>query len=92
MSYQVHAAREPRVVWQAVWNGIKCRCPNCGKGKLFRKYLKVQQHCAACGHDNAQYPADDGPAYFTMLIVGHLGSPAVHSRLNGKVTQDVQST
>ena len=41
MSYQVHAAREPRVVWQAVWNGIKCRCPNCGKGKLFRAYLKV---------------------------------------------------
>lgn len=25
-----------------------------------------------CGHDLAAYHADDGPAYFTILIVGHL--------------------
>lgn len=52
--------------------GLMHRCPNCGKGRLFRKYLKVQETCETCGHDNAQYPADDGPAYFTILIVGHL--------------------
>ena len=48
------------------------RCPNCGQGKLFRRYLKVDPTCAACGHDNAQYPADDAPPYFTILIIGHL--------------------
>lgn len=52
--------------------GLMHRCPNCGKGELFRKYLKVKPACEVCGHDNAQYPADDGPAYFTILIVGHL--------------------
>ncbi len=52
--------------------GLMHRCPHCGEGRLFRKYLKVQGSCDACGHDNAQYPADDGPAYFTILIVGHL--------------------
>ncbi len=52
--------------------GLKHHCPNCGEGKLFRKYLKVQPECPVCRHDNAQYPADDGPAYFTILIVGHL--------------------
>jgi uncharacterized protein (DUF983 family) len=51
--------------------GAMFRCPNCGKGKLYRKYLKAQA-CPVCGHDNAAYPADDGPAYFTILIVGHL--------------------
>jgi uncharacterized protein (DUF983 family) len=52
--------------------GFRERCPNCGRGRLFRAYLKVESPCAACGHDNAQYPSDDAPPYFTILIVGHL--------------------
>ena len=52
--------------------GLAERCPNCGTGKLYAKYLKVEPVCSACGHDLARYPADDGPAYFTILIVGHL--------------------
>ena len=24
----------------AVKRGIRCRCPNCGEGRLFRKFLK----------------------------------------------------
>ena len=54
-----------------VKRGFRMRCPNCGEGKLYRKYLKVQP-CPVCAHDNSQYPADDGPAYFTILLVGHL--------------------
>ena len=56
----------------ALNRGLKGRCPACGEGKLFWRYLKVEPACPACGHDLAQYPADDGPAYFTILIVGHL--------------------
>jgi uncharacterized protein (DUF983 family) len=52
--------------------GLLGRCPNCGQGRLFGGYLKVEPRCAVCGHDNARYRADDGPAYFTILIVGHL--------------------
>jgi uncharacterized protein (DUF983 family) len=52
--------------------GILGRCPNCGQGPLLRAYLKVVPTCAVCGHDNGQYPADDAPPYFTILIVGHL--------------------
>jgi uncharacterized protein (DUF983 family) len=52
--------------------GLRGRCPHCGHGKLFRAYLKVNAACPACGHDLDQYPADDGPAYFTILLVGHL--------------------
>ncbi|MDB5460508.1 MAG: zinc-finger protein [Caulobacteraceae bacterium] len=51
--------------------GMKMRCPNCGEGKLYRKYLKVQD-CPVCGNENSLYPADDAPPYFTILIVGHL--------------------
>lgn len=52
--------------------GFSGRCPQCGKGALLRNYLKVQSPCPVCGHDNAQYPSDDAPPYFTILIVGHL--------------------
>lgn len=57
---------------RSMLRGLKGRCPHCGQGKLFRTYLKVNPACPSCGHDLAKYPADDGPAYFTILIVGHL--------------------
>jgi uncharacterized protein (DUF983 family) len=56
----------------AVLRGLRMRCPHCGEAHLFRRYLKVASPCEACGHDNAQYPSDDGPAYLTILLVGHL--------------------
>lgn len=63
---------ETPTFFQAFARGLGGHCPNCGKGRLFWKYLKVEPRCEACGHDLARYPADDGPAYFTILIVGHL--------------------
>ena len=57
---------------QSMLRGLKGRCPACGEGKLFSRYLKVRPTCSHCGLDLAKYPADDGPAYFTILIVGHL--------------------
>jgi uncharacterized protein (DUF983 family) len=64
-------ANRERPVSLGVKRGASFRCPNCGQGKLYRKYLKVQP-CSVCGNDNVRYPADDGPAYFTILLVGHL--------------------
>lgn len=57
---------------KAMTRGFKGRCPNCGEAKLFWRYLKVEPTCPSCRHALAQYPADDGPAYFTILLVGHL--------------------
>jgi uncharacterized protein (DUF983 family) len=56
----------------AMARGLKGRCPRCGQGRIFYRYLKVSPECPACGHDLDQYPSDDGPAYFTILLVGHL--------------------
>lgn len=57
--------------------GILGRCPNCGKGKLFRAYLKVADTCNACGEDLHHQQADDAPAYFVIMIVGHIVVPIV---------------
>ena len=56
----------------AMGRGLGHHCPNCGKGRLYRAYLKVVDRCEVCGHELGAYRADDGPAYFTILLVGHL--------------------
>lgn len=63
---------ERRPFLTGLLRGLRGRCPHCGAGALFGGYLKVAPACAACGHDLSLYRADDGPAYFTILIVGHL--------------------
>jgi len=52
--------------------GLLCRCPNCGKGPLFKSYLKLVDHCEACGEPLGHIRADDFPAYLTIAIVGHI--------------------
>ena len=59
-------------LFRSIGRGLRHRCPACGKGSLFGRYLKVEPRCAACGHETARYPADDGPAYLTILLIGHL--------------------
>jgi uncharacterized protein (DUF983 family) len=59
-------------VLPSILRGLKGRCPSCGKGHVFRKYLKVVDRCEACDEALAVYPADDGPAYVTILLLGHL--------------------
>jgi uncharacterized protein (DUF983 family) len=57
---------------RSIGRGLRHRCPACGEGRLFWRYLKVETRCEHCEHALAQYPADDGPAYLTILLVGHL--------------------
>ena len=45
---------------------------------MLYRYLKVHQSCGACGEDLSHQRADDGPAYLTILIVGHLVGIALH--------------
>lgn len=59
----------------AVARGFAGRCPNCGKGKLFRAYLKPVEACASCGEAFDHIRADDGPAWLTILITGHVVVP-----------------
>lgn len=65
------SARQEHVI-RAMTRGFLGRCPHCRQGAIFYRYLKVSPLCAVCGHDLDRYPSDDGPAYFTILITGHL--------------------
>ena len=61
-----------RETWPAIRRGLTRRCPHCGEGHLFDGYLKVTDSCAACGEVLKHHRADDGPAYLTILVVGHI--------------------
>lgn len=52
--------------------GLLCRCPRCGKGRLFAGFLKVAPRCAVCDLDLAGQDSGDGPAVFIILILGFL--------------------
>jgi len=61
-----------RPFWPAVRTGWRRRCPECGEGRVLEGYLKLKPTCEHCGLDLSKARADDGPAYMTILIVGHL--------------------
>ena len=48
---------------------------------MLRGYLKVRDECAVCGEELHHHRADDGPAYLTILLVGHLMAPLFISLL-----------
>ena len=67
-----------RPLGPALRRGWQCRCPNCGAGTMMRSYLKVREACAVCGEDLSHQRADDGPAYLTILVVGHIMAPLIY--------------
>ncbi|WP_425072237.1 DUF983 domain-containing protein [Sagittula sp. S175] len=66
---------EDASIWPTVWRGWRRRCPRCGNGPLLSGYLKVRDNCPVCRQELHHHRADDGPAYLTILIVGHLMAP-----------------
>lgn len=68
---------DDRPLRSAIMRGLMCRCPACGRGPLLTGYLTVRPACPACGEDFRPQRADDGPAYLTILVVGHLLAPLI---------------
>jgi uncharacterized protein (DUF983 family) len=52
--------------------GLTCRCPRCGKGKLFVNVLNMRETCESCGLDYKFVDTGDGPAVFAIFILGFL--------------------
>ncbi|HEY0919422.1 DUF983 domain-containing protein [Devosia sp.] len=72
MPIDVTVDRQPRPLLPAVGKGLRCRCPKCGEGKLFRSFLKVNDECPVCGEELHHHKADDLPPYISIIIFGHI--------------------
>lgn len=66
---------EPRDVKKALLRGWARKCPACGQAPLMDGYLEVRHTCPSCGTELHHHRADDGPAWATILITGHLLAP-----------------
>lgn len=73
-----HIETQPRPVWPAIRKGWRNKCPNCGSGPIMSRYLKVNDACPICSEELHHHRADDGPAYVTILISGHIIGVLIH--------------
>ncbi len=64
-----------RPVFRSILRGIRRRCPRCAQGKLLSGYLAPVVACNNCGEDFSKIRADDGPAWATILVLGHVIVP-----------------
>jgi len=62
----------PRDWRPALKTGFRMRCPACGEGHMFYRFLKVSDCCPHCGEELHHHRADDAPPYFTILVVAHV--------------------
>lgn len=61
-------AAKDKLAWifRTGWKGL---CPRCGKGRMFKGWLKITDTCEACGLDYRFASPDDGPAFFSLFFV-----------------------
>ena len=52
--------------------GLSCRCPRCGKGRLFSGFLSLPPRCEVCGLDYSFIDSGDGPAVFVIFLSGFI--------------------
>jgi len=69
------AATIPLQKTTLLWRGVCGHCPKCGEGAIFKSYLKQNDACPVCGEDFSRFHADDGPAWFTILLTLHIVVP-----------------
>ena len=69
---QAESEQMARPLLSAMTRGIRCKCPACGEGALFNRYLRTVDHCPACGEAMHHHRADDLPAYLNIFLVGHV--------------------
>ena len=49
----------------ALWRGWRKKCPHCGAGEIYRRWLKLHDHCAVCG---LHYLSDQGDLFGPLIF------------------------
>jgi uncharacterized protein (DUF983 family) len=49
---------------------LTCRCPRCGKGKLFSGLIQLRAACPACGLDFSKMDVGDGFVVPILMVLG----------------------
>ena len=57
-------------LFTSVTRGLSCKCPRCGRGKLFAGFLALRPECEVCRLDYTFIDTGDGPAIFIIMLAG----------------------
>ncbi|MEO0391744.1 MAG: DUF983 domain-containing protein [Pseudomonadota bacterium] len=55
--------------------GLRCRCPQCGEGRIFNGFLQVKDQCDVCQFELGKHDSGDGPAFFVLSILCGVVTP-----------------
>lgn len=69
--------RRPVSLLRALGRGLAMKCPACGEGRMFNRFLKVRERCDACREELHHHQADDYPAYIVVFLIGKLAFAGV---------------
>ena len=58
----------PRIL-PTVWRGVKRRCPHCGRGPLFVRWITLHRRCADCG---LVYLRNQGDIWFFWIVMDRI--------------------
>lgn len=61
-----------RLLGLSMRRGAAGKCPACGKGRLFGRFVATERECSSCGEELHHHRADDLPAYLNIFITGHV--------------------
>lgn len=53
----------PVTTGEAIGRGLRKRCPNCGQGKVFSSFFRLNERCSVCG-----FRFEREPGYWTGAI------------------------
>ncbi len=69
---------QSRPLGKALRRGAVGRCPNCGTGRLFRGFLRLQETCNHCGLDLRRHWPSAGPALLSIAVAGIFLAPLLN--------------
>lgn len=53
-------------LWSVIRRGIARKCPRCGRGNIFKRWVTLYDNCSVCG---LQYLRDQGDLWGYLLFV-----------------------
>lgn len=65
-------SQDERPLGRSIKRGMLSRCPCCGKGHLFKAWLKPVDECSVCGEEMHHQRSDDLPPYISVTLLGHI--------------------
>ncbi|MBC8339887.1 MAG: DUF983 domain-containing protein [Rhodospirillales bacterium] len=65
-------------ILRSIFRGFRKRCPNCGKGHIYGRYIKPADCCHTCQEPLAHIRTDDFAPWLTIILMGHLLVPTIY--------------